>query len=54
MAKAIDYLRKAFALKANAIPGEDMPDPRRDDSFQRFMSNDQFRKFADSLFTPSN
>jgi len=49
MAKTMDYLSKAFARKANSIPGEGMPDPRKDDSFQRFMSNDQFRKFADSL-----
>ena len=52
MTKTMDYLRKAFALKANAIPGEGMPDPRQDDSFQRFMSNDTFRKFADSLVAP--
>jgi hypothetical protein len=51
MDKTIDYLKKAFALKANAIPGEGMPDPRQDDSFQRFMSNDHFRKFVDSLYS---
>jgi tetratricopeptide (TPR) repeat protein len=51
MDKAIDYLKKAFELKANAIPGEGVPDPRQDDSFQRFMSNDRFRKFADSLYS---
>ncbi len=54
MDKAMDYLSKAFALKANSIPGEGMPDPRKDDSFQRFMSNAQFRKLADSLESPSN
>jgi hypothetical protein len=47
--KTMDFLSKAFARKANSIPGEGLPDPRKDDSFQRFMSNDQFRKFADSL-----
>jgi hypothetical protein len=51
MDKTIDYLKKAFALKANAISGEGMPDPRQDDSFQRFMSNDRFRKFVDSLYS---
>lgn len=51
MDKTIEYLKKAFALKANAIPGESMPDPRHDDSFQRFMSDDRFRKFADSLYS---
>jgi tetratricopeptide (TPR) repeat protein len=54
MDKSMDYLRKAFALKANSIPGESMPDPRHDDSFQRFMSNERFRKFADSLVTTPN
>lgn len=49
MNKAMDFLGKAFARKSNSIPGEPMPDPRKDDSFQRFMSDDQFRKFADSL-----
>lgn len=52
MNKAMDFLAKAFARKANSIPGEEMPDPRKDDSFQRFMSNDQFRKFADKLESP--
>ena len=54
MDKAMTYLSKAFSLKANSNPGEKMPDPRRDDSFQRFMSNAQFRKLADSLEAPSN
>lgn len=51
MDRAMDYLQKAFARKANSIPDEGMPDPRRDDSFQRFMSNDRFRKFVDSLYS---
>ena len=51
MNKAMDFLGKAFARKSNSIPGEPMPDPRKDDSFQRFMSDDQFRKFTDSLET---
>jgi tetratricopeptide (TPR) repeat protein len=49
MNKTMDYLRQAYALKANAIPGEGMPGPRTDDSFQRFMSNAQFKKFVDEL-----
>jgi hypothetical protein len=49
MDTTIDYLQKAFALKANAIPGEGMPDPRKDDSFRGFMSDARFRKFVDSL-----
>lgn len=50
MDTTIGYLQKAFALKANAIPGEGMPDPRKDDSFQSFMANERFRKFVDSLY----
>jgi len=49
MDRAMEYLKKAFSLKGNSIPGEGMPDPRRDDSFQRFMSNSQFQKFLDTL-----
>jgi len=51
MDKTIDFLKKAFALKAHAIPDEGMPDPRQDDSFQRFMPNDRFRRFVDSLYS---
>jgi len=54
MNKAMGFLGKAFARKANSIPGEGMPDPRQDDSFKRFMSNDQFRNFADPLESPAN
>jgi hypothetical protein len=53
MNTAMDFLGKAFARKANSIPGERMPDPRQDDSFGRFMSNDQFRNFTDSLESPA-
>lgn len=49
MDRAMEFLKKAFSLKANSIPGEGMPDPRRDDSFQRFMTNPQFQKFLDTL-----
>jgi tetratricopeptide (TPR) repeat protein len=49
MDKTMDYLRKSFSLKANVLPGESMPDPAKDDSFQRFMSNEKFRDFVKSL-----
>ncbi len=42
--KAIDYLRTAFKYKQNVIEGEEMPDPSADDSFQRFMKDEKFRK----------
>lgn len=50
MDKTIAFLQKAFVFKANMIQGETMPDPRHDDSFQSFMSDDRFRKFLDSLY----
>jgi Tetratricopeptide repeat len=49
MHRAMEFLKKAFSLKANSIPGESMPDPRRDDSFQRFLPNQQFQQFLDTL-----
>jgi Tfp pilus assembly protein PilF len=49
MDKTMDFLRKAFSYKANVIPGESMPDPRQDDSFKPFMSNQRFHAFVDSL-----
>jgi tetratricopeptide (TPR) repeat protein len=39
---AIAQLRTAFKYKDNQNPGERMPDPARDSSFQRFMTNDRF------------
>jgi tetratricopeptide (TPR) repeat protein len=42
--KAIDYLKLAFERKANVIPGEEMPDPATDSSFERFMKNEKFLK----------
>jgi hypothetical protein len=53
MDKAMEYLWKSFSLKANVIPGESMPDPAKDDSFQRFMSNQKFRDFVKSLTAPN-
>jgi predicted Zn-dependent protease len=49
MDKTMELLRKAFSYKANVIPSESMPDPRKDDSFKRFMTDQQFREFVDSL-----
>ncbi|MGH9787469.1 MAG: hypothetical protein ACRD4U_02045 [Candidatus Acidiferrales bacterium] len=43
-------LRAAFEHKDNMIPGEKMPDPRQDPSFQPLMQkNPDFRRFLDSL-----
>ena len=36
------YLKQAFARRRNVIAGEQMPDPRADDSFTRFMKDEKF------------
>lgn len=40
--KTIEYLKSAFKHKENVIKGEEMPDPAKDDSFQRFMKSEKF------------
>lgn len=42
MEGAITQLKNAFQYRDNQNPGERMPDPTRDDSFQRFMTNERF------------
>jgi len=48
-AKAESYLKEAFNHKANALPGETMPDPRTDDSFRELMKTKEFRELAEGL-----
>jgi hypothetical protein len=43
------YLKSAFSYKDNVIPGEKMPDPKSDDSFQRFLNNPKFQTLVESL-----
>jgi hypothetical protein len=50
----ITNLKKAFQYKQNMIPGETMPNPRTDDSFQGFLHTKQFLDFLDSLDRPGN
>lgn len=47
--RALSNLKTAFQYRRNLIPGEHMPDPRADDSFQRFKNDDQFQKLVASL-----
>lgn len=47
------YLRLAFQYRNNMTPGEDFPDPRVDDSFQRLLLQREFRRFVDSLLSPA-
>jgi tetratricopeptide (TPR) repeat protein len=42
--RAIANLRLAFQYKANVLPGEQVPDPRLDDSFQRFAESERFNR----------
>lgn len=46
---ATEYLKKAFDYKTNVLPGESMPDPRQDDSFENLMKDRQFRELAERL-----
>ena len=46
----LEELRSAFKYKANIIAGEQMPDPRLDESFQRFRSNERFQGLMASLY----
>jgi len=48
-AEAGSYLKKAFEYKANVLPGENVPDPRKDDSFKKLMENKEFRELAEKL-----
>jgi tetratricopeptide (TPR) repeat protein len=43
------YLKKAFDYKSNVLPGESIPDPRKDDSFKKLMKNKEFRELAETL-----
>jgi len=42
-------LRLALTYKANVISGEKLPDPRKDDSFARFLKNPEFLKVSDQF-----
>ena len=43
MDKAIEYLKLAFDRRENMIPGEKMPNPATDSSFERFMQDEKFK-----------
>jgi hypothetical protein len=49
----IQELTRAFALKANANPGEPMPNPGTDDSFRRFMKDATFQSVLKEIQTES-
>ena len=43
--RALAQLGLAYKYKQNMTPGEEFPDPRTDDSFQRYMKNRRFLDF---------
>jgi len=47
----LSSLKAAFDYRQNLIAGEQMPDPRTDDSFQRFKNNERFQQLIASLPT---
>jgi tetratricopeptide (TPR) repeat protein len=44
-------LKLAYDRRANALPGESLPDARTDDSFQKLMQDKSFQQFADALYS---
>lgn len=49
LGRALPELRLAYQYKQNMIPGEEFPNPRTDDSFQRYMRNPSFLDFLKSV-----
>src|SRR5262249_53786226 len=47
--QAIANLKLAFQYKANAIPGETLPDPSGDYKFEKFMHDDRFKSVLREL-----
>ncbi len=41
---AVVWLKRAWANRANSIPSEGLPDPRRDDSFHNFLGKPKFEE----------
>jgi hypothetical protein len=48
-ADAQRHLKQAFDRRANVLPGETMPDPATDDSFQVLMQDPSFQAFVKTL-----
>jgi len=46
---ALQDLQAAFRYSANSIPGEGMPDPSKDSSFEKYRSDPRFRTLAQQL-----
>ncbi len=46
---AMEQLRLAFQYKSNSNPGEGIPDPAKDDSFKRYLSDPRFASLVKQL-----
>ncbi len=46
---AIESLKTAYSYKSNVIQGETMPDPRTDDSFSSYLSDEKFARALKEL-----
>jgi hypothetical protein len=49
LADARIHLKEAFARKGNMLPGENLPDPTKDDSFLAYRNNKDFWNFLEGL-----
>jgi tetratricopeptide (TPR) repeat protein len=48
-AKTLENISRAFQHKNNVLPGEQMPNPRSDDSFKNFLGDGDFIKLMQQL-----
>jgi tetratricopeptide (TPR) repeat protein len=46
---ALEQLKIAFRYKSNSIPGEGIPDPAKDDSFKRYLTDPRFSKLTSEV-----
>jgi hypothetical protein len=47
--KAIENLRLAYKYKQNSLPGESLPNPRTDSSFEKYLNNPEFKAALDAM-----
>jgi len=52
MDEALDQLRQAYKYKNNMIPGEQFPDPMKDDSFRNFVKDKKFVEAVKEMQRP--
>lgn len=45
----LDYIRKAYKYKNNTLPGENLPDPLEDASFQEMLKNQEIREALEKI-----